>query len=219
MFVFTRVCCLKKLIWIIFFCINVPSAYAVTMLTLPGSFSPPGIIGTFSDTAEFSWIKHRFPNAGYFSWNFGGGTDGGVIFDQAQPFTQMTDVFTMFNQPAGFFSVNSGLSIASDLTIDMSNLRMKQAGIVIDVGDGSGFDTFVPYFEDFSLRGIDQNGWTINSAGAYHLFYNTRGICDGCEMTIHLYGSAVPVPAAIWLFGSGLLGLMGIARRARYCSV
>jgi len=29
------------------------------------------------------------------------------------------------------------------------------------------------------------------------------------------FGSAsvVPVPAAVWLFGSGLLGLLGIARR------
>jgi hypothetical protein len=27
--------------------------------------------------------------------------------------------------------------------------------------------------------------------------------------------SAVPVPAAIWLFGSGLLGLIGISRRQR----
>jgi len=25
--------------------------------------------------------------------------------------------------------------------------------------------------------------------------------------------SAVPVPAAVWLFGSGMLGLMGLARR------
>jgi hypothetical protein len=25
--------------------------------------------------------------------------------------------------------------------------------------------------------------------------------------------SAVPVPAAVWLFGSGLLGLIGVARR------
>ncbi len=27
--------------------------------------------------------------------------------------------------------------------------------------------------------------------------------------------SAVPIPAAIWLFGSGLIGLIGIARRKR----
>jgi hypothetical protein len=28
-------------------------------------------------------------------------------------------------------------------------------------------------------------------------------------------GAAVPVPAAVWLFGSGLLGLVGIARRKK----
>ena len=29
--------------------------------------------------------------------------------------------------------------------------------------------------------------------------------------------SAVPVPAAVWLFGSGLLGLIGVARRNKVC--
>jgi len=34
---------------------------------------------------------------------------------------------------------------------------------------------------------------------------------------LHLEGtiSAVPVPAAVWLFGSGLIGLTGMARRKR----
>lgn len=31
--------------------------------------------------------------------------------------------------------------------------------------------------------------------------------------SLHLEGSVVPVPAAVWLFGSGLLGLAGVARR------
>ena len=30
-----------------------------------------------------------------------------------------------------------------------------------------------------------------------------------------LYAQVVPVPAAVWLFGSGLLGLVGVARRRR----
>jgi len=28
-------------------------------------------------------------------------------------------------------------------------------------------------------------------------------------------GAVIPVPAAVWLFGSGLLGLVGIARRKK----
>ena len=38
--------------------------------------------------------------------------------------------------------------------------------------------------------------------------------CNATTSHISVYG-VVPVPAAVWLFGSGLLGLVGIARRRR----
>jgi len=39
----------------------------------------------------------------------------------------------------------------------------------------------------------------------------------GVKYGLHLEGtvSAVPVPAAVWLFGSGLMGLVGVARRRK----
>jgi hypothetical protein len=42
----------------------------------------------------------------------------------------------------------------------------------------------------------------------------------GIEITMGVYGndpvlSEVPVPAAVWLFGSGLIGLIGVARRKK----
>ena len=39
----------------------------------------------------------------------------------------------------------------------------------------------------------------------------------GVYYSLHLEGmvSAVPVPSAIWLFGSGLIGLIGVARRQK----
>lgn len=38
---------------------------------------------------------------------------------------------------------------------------------------------------------------------------------DGHSIYVETSTSAVPVPAAVWLFGSGLLGLLGLARRRR----
>ena len=35
----------------------------------------------------------------------------------------------------------------------------------------------------------------------------------GASITITTPAGTVPVPAAIWLFGSGLIGLIGLARR------
>jgi len=41
-----------------------------------------------------------------------------------------------------------------------------------------------------------------------------RSSCDPYGLShIAVYTTVVPVPAALWLFGSGLLGLIGVARR------
>ncbi len=43
-----------------------------------------------------------------------------------------------------------------------------------------------------------------------HLAGGTMG---ATPLSLNITPSAVPVPAAVWLFGSGLLGLVGVARR------
>ena len=59
----------------------------------------------------------------------------------------------------------------------------------------------------------DTSSYTID--GAFHV--NGAGFTT-VAYTVHLEGgisapSEIPVPAAVWLFGSGLLGLAGVARR------
>jgi len=63
-----------------------------------------------------------------------------------------------------------------------------------DVGDFSSFDSGV----------LD---WITNDAG----FNFATGYWDANSFTM----TPVPVPAAIWLFGTGLLALAGIARRKK----
>ena len=43
----------------------------------------------------------------------------------------------------------------------------------------------------------------------------TYGPFSGLSMTIDFTVSTVPVPAAIWLFGSGLLGIIGLSRHKK----
>lgn len=78
-------------------------------------------------------------------------------------------------------------------------------------GDGSGFTTGYQYF------GIKKGGWI-----AY--FQNTSGgpvtvsfqETDGTTAEYSHwtgFGAVVPIPAAVWLFGSALLGIAGIGYR------
>lgn len=67
--------------------------------------------------------------------------------------------------------------------------------------------------DDFSLA----SGATINSLA---ITMTQSDVIDPIQVaTLSLVGSlnstAVPVPAAVWLFGSGLLGLVGVARRKK----
>ena len=191
------------------------SAHAVSLLTIAGEYQPPGISGTFENDTAFSWISHRFSSSHEpFSWLIGGGTENGIIFNEAQSYGELTGELIMFNQPTAFYSVGSGISISQNNTINMSNLRMSQSGEIINIGSGSGYSTLVPYVDDLLLLGLGENGWSIDTNNVYHLFYNTSGTCLECEMTIHLTGTTtVPVPAPVWLLSSGLIGLIGAARR------
>jgi hypothetical protein len=53
-----------------------------------------------------------------------------------------------------------------------------------------------------------RNGSNGSSIAFFNIALFIRAVRDGDV-------SSVPVPAAVWLFGSGLLGLIGIARRKK----
>lgn len=82
--------------------------------------------------------------------------------------------------------------------------------LVFEVREGDNITTNVsmPYvgfsnpdaFDKYAYNNIANADWTVPGI-----------VVEGWGMRIN----AVPIPAAIWLFGSGLIGLIGIARRKK----
>jgi len=77
-------------------------------------------------------------------------------------------------------------------------------------------------FSSASLNGIDLAGYNITSMAltvdSFTLIPASSGdpfIRIFTDLTWTISGSVVPVPPALYLFGSGLLGLVGMARRKK----
>ncbi len=69
-------------------------------------------------------------------------------------------------------------------------------------------------FSDFLLGTVDLS--TFASTDLVQFRTIITGAVDGQEQLFLIQETAVvPVPAAVWLFGSGLLGLVGVARRKK----
>jgi hypothetical protein len=159
--------------------------------------------------------------------NGGPGLDQGAeFFNSSFGFLAPTvgsDATTVGQSHANDIATSAGVytaTSATTFTIDFAVLEAQWAGTHFSLGRDSGGITFhgttdgtnfsmwaeekIDASEDNGAAGF--GGWT---AEWYYV-----GTIDG----FHFGGGGtpeVPVPAAVWLFGSGLLGLVGVARRKK----
>jgi hypothetical protein len=77
-------------------------------------------------------------------------------------------------------------------------------------GDGNSFETNRQYF---SIKKSTEMWFFQNLSGGTVSVNLERGTADYSNWTE--YGAVVPVPAAVWLFGTALIGLFGFSKRRK----
>lgn len=168
--------------------------------------------GDFSGAFPFIGGPHAFANVGAYNLVTDTTTvDWDISTPQSTPSTSALASFIgaatwaqLFMTGPSSGTVNgfsTGISNGDAIVFDMSSLDLNWNGNTFNVGGlAAGTVTNV------SSNVFDYNvSWTgIVSSGAF--------VGEVYNLTFTGTGSVVPVPAAIWLFSSGLLGLLAVAR-------
>ena len=108
------------------------------------------------------------------------------------------------------FSPNTTGAGAYSATNDQSGLTIP---IPTTLGGNAAF--ILGLFDSNTSTWLGDSGATDVSGGAGTAFNVSFTTASGQIMGVDMTLAQIPVPAAVWLFGSGLLGLVGIARRKK----
>ena len=135
-------------------------------------------------------------------------------------------VDNLYGLSTPFFTPAESEALTNALAADMSAL----AG-VLDPEDVYGCSNFnvscaivTPYtfttfggdlVDDMRVTGYAVTVTPTNSISGINTATATRDVDYDSILYATWEVSAVPIPAAVWLFGSGLLGLIGVARRKK----
>ena len=136
------------------------------------------------------------------------GTGFGITYAGFDAFTQSVDIPTSGEY---IFSVDANALTGSVFT---------SSGITFDLTDG-GFEFFAGGTSSSSMDVITTDDWvtftwtTTLDAGLIDIGLRTTDIAKYSIAFDNFSVALVPVPAAVWLFGSGLIGLVGVARRKK----
>ena len=119
------------------------------------------------------------------------------------------------------FVLDSGAAFDAVVAL-AGNGRLEPMNHALEFSDSAGSWSLSAKEDDFYGRHADLAGFTISR---FELVVNAAFDSPGSDpngdgrwaernvyWTMNVYGEAVPIPATLWLFGSGLLALTGFAR-------
>jgi len=105
--------------------------------------------------------------------------------------------------------------------INLSGWTWNWGGFpAVNMGSGAWGTGFSNGVANFTWSGVYGAAYTLDYHATVPVGDPPPNYFGGVGYSLHLVGTVqaaapVPVPAAVWLFGSGLLGLLGIARRRK----
>jgi len=170
------------------------------ILFTPTGFAAESLNGSGLDQEiEMLNIQVEIITAGYWLEDFQLVEQGDYILDGAGATAAVSGIFEVSSNTNA--NVESNSFDAGPLTVQGA-LTEWSAGSMISLGDTPGWATDT----DVDLDITNTLSATTSAPGEQSRVQKKLGGV-GIQIT------AVPVPAAVWLFGSGLVGLLGWARR------
>lgn len=187
---------------------SAPSGWTVTAT---GSLEDDRISGNGSATNDYRLADITLTDVGGFSQS---ASTSGSVSDGFVESTVRTNLDIMLNNTR-----NEAVTLAFQwaLTTDASSVAdptgSADASAMVDVYDDPV--TLVDIFSLIEVFGTQSDSCTAGCDGSFSIelaaggSYQIFGVIDAMGGA----DAVIPVPAAVWLFGSGLLALIGIARR------
>ena len=157
-----------------------------------------GVIDSQSQQASvgaLAVLKHFDPSTQYFDF------DGSLV-----DFVPLSSFLDLFFTPDGFGPELGRVQHSAFQSTSAVNFQGSTAANV-SVGDVLVLETMLLVENHLGFSDGLGESWTD--------FHNTLGstLTTSTPGAILTVGTVIPVPAALWLFGSGLIGLVAIARR------
>ena len=133
----------------------------------------------------------------------------GLIIGSAQPGVPDIDQtwLSTVHGVTGNHRTSSAVTVIDETTLDFSGWIMVAAGADYAFG----------LTQDIASYSYDGTNFTLDYY--WNAVTDNNGVSLGplavTDYHLHLVGTVVPIPAAVWLFGSGLLGLIGFTKRKK----
>lgn len=137
----------------------------------------------------------------------------GIVIGVTQPPGEI-DGGAYFGYPLGHVTT-SPITGGTTSGLDFSGWAVNWSGLLINMGSGAWGAGFSNGVANFAWSGVYDSAYSLDYAATVPLG-DPSGF-GGVKYKLHLEGTvqAVPVPAAVWLLGSGLIALAGAARRRK----